>query len=311
MSAPLSFTPSSGPFTANMFTQQAFQRALVEVENLREQLRQAETTQTEARRRYWQQVGPLADAVVTARQALFAPLEDALLWNAFSRDEERQIMELLVANAQDLQERFGVETLDILLKYAPPRQAEPVAAPDLAAEHEPERPRRRQTKAERAAAAEALQAEQDQQSLLVNTKTVYRRLARANHPDLERDPARAAEKTTRMQRITQAYEANDLYTLLQLLAEDEAEPTDDSLLIRYTEALRRQLHDLRQQLNEVKFGPWSFLGSTPKKQEAGLRQLKRQLRTEAESLAQVARQLHTPTDLRALLRELAAAHATL
>ncbi|MBW3128415.1 J domain-containing protein [Hymenobacter profundi] len=308
MSAPLSFTPSNGPFTANMFTQQAFQRALVEVENLREQLRRAETTQAEARRRYWQQVGPLADAVVTARQALFAPLEDALLWNAFSRDEERQITELLVANAQDLQERFGVETLDILLKYAPPQQSETVEAATPAAE--PERPRRRQTKAERAAAAEALQAEQDQQSLLVNAKTVYRRLARANHPDLERDPARAAEKTTRMQRITQAYEAHDLYTLLHLLAEDETEPTDDSLLIRYTEALRRQLHDLRQQLNEVKFGPWSFLGSTPKKQEAGLRQLKRQLRTEADYLAQVARQLHTPTDLRALLRELAATHAT-
>lgn len=309
MSVPLSFTPSTGPFTANMFTQQAFQRALVEVENLREQLRKAETTQTEARRRYWQQVGPLADAVVAARQALFAPLEDALLWGCFSRAEEEQLMELLVANAQELQARFGVEALEILLKYAPARQPELVTTPELAAE--PERPRRRPTKAERAAAVEAQQAYQDQQSLLVNTKTVYRRLARANHPDLERDPVRAAEKTTRMQRITQAYEAHDLYTLLHLLAEDETEPTDDSLLIRYTEALRRQLHDLRQQLREVKSGPWSFLGSTPKKQEAGLRQLKRQLRAEADQLAQVAHRLHTPTDLRALLRELAATHATI
>jgi len=308
MSVPLSYTPSSGPFTANMFTQQAFQRALVEVENLREQLRKAETTQAEARRRYWQQVGPLADAVVAARQALFAPLEDSLLWGYFSRAEEGQVMELLVANAQELQERFGIEAVEILLKYAPPRPPEPVVA---AAAAEPERPRRRQTKAERTAAADALQAQQDQQSLLVNAKTVYRRLARANHPDLERDPARAAEKTTRMQRITQAYEAHDLYTLLHLLAEDETEPTDDSLLIRYTEALRRQLHDLRQQLQEVKSGPWGFLGSTPKKQEAGLRQLKRQLRAEADQLALVARQLHSPTDLRRLLRELAAAHATI
>lgn len=308
MATPLSFTPLAGPFTANMLTQQAFQRILVEVENLREQLRQAETSQAEARRRYWQQVGPLADAVVAARQDLFAPLEEALLLGCFSRAEERQITELLLANARELQERFGVDTVEILLKYAPTRQ--PVLA-EMTPATGPAATSRRQTKAERAAAALAQQEQAEQQSLLVNAKTVYRRLARANHPDLERDPARAAEKTSRMQRITQAYEANDLYTLLQLLAEDATEPTDDSLLIRYTEALRRQLHDLKQQLNEVKFGAWSFLGSTAKKQEAGLRQLKRQLRSETEYLHHIVRQLHAPTDLRALLRELSANQASI
>ena len=46
--------------------QQAFRQAILDVENLRERLRDLRTEQAEARRRYWQQVGPAATAVVPA-----------------------------------------------------------------------------------------------------------------------------------------------------------------------------------------------------------------------------------------------------
>ncbi|GGF26018.1 J domain-containing protein [Hymenobacter cavernae] len=297
-------------------TQQAFQQAVQDVENLRQRLRDLQAEQAEARRRYWQQVGPLAQTVVAARRALFEPLEEALLSGYFNRGEERQLLEVIVGNARTLQDRFGEDEAAILQKYAPDAKATrpPEPAPEAAStepsfhEEAAQQARaKRKTKAERAAEAAAKQEREEQQRLLSNTKTVYRQLARVNHPDLERDPERAALKTTRMQRITEAYEANDLYTLLQLLAEDSAEAPDDNLLTRYTQALQQQQTELKQQLNELKYGPNGFAGSTGKKQEAELRQLKRHLRAEADYLHQVGQLIAQPGGLRDLLRDLASA----
>jgi len=294
--------------------QQAFQQAVQDVENLRQRLRDLQTEQAEARRKYWQQVGPLAQTVVGARRALYAPLEEALLLGYFSRGEERQIVDVIVGNARALQDRFGEDESEILQKHdpttKPPRPHEPDPSPAEPSAHEEAARQargKRKNKAERAAEAAAQQAREEQQRLLSNTKTVYRQLARVNHPDLERDPERAAIKTTRMQRITEAYEANDLYTLLQLLAEDSAESPDDSLLTRYTQALQQQQTELKQQLNELKYGANGFAGSTGKKQEAELRQLKRHLRAEVEYLAQVAHLIAEPEGLRNALKDLAAA----
>ncbi|UOQ64701.1 hypothetical protein [Hymenobacter volaticus] len=103
--------------------QQAFREAVQQVEGLRQRLRDLQVEQAEARRRYWQQVGPAARTVVEARRALFAPLEEALLLPYFSRKEERQITEFILGNARSLHNRFGEDTADIVLKYAPNRRA--------------------------------------------------------------------------------------------------------------------------------------------------------------------------------------------
>ena len=215
--------------------QQAFRQAILDVENLRERLRDLRAQQAETRRRYWQQVGPAATAVVAARRALFPALEEALLLDYFSRQEEAQITELILGNARSLEERFGEDEGDIIRKYAPaghrraPREAakkdppagknpEPDFIPDptLPPHEQAAAARaRRKTKAQRVQEAAA---RANQQQLESNTKTIYRQLARTHHPDLERDPTKQADKTAQMQRITEAYEADDLYTLLQLLA---------------------------------------------------------------------------------------------
>ena len=304
--------------------QQAFREAVQQVEGLRQRLRDLQAEQADARRRYWQQVGPGARAVVEARRALFAPLEGALLLPYFSRKEERQITEFIVGNARSLHNRFGEDTSDIVLKYAPSRRAAAEAeaeaapieerAPDFAPDPSSDLPpheqaaaharARRKTKAQKAQEVAAKTAREEQQRLLSNTKTLYRQLARTHHPDLERDPATQAHKTALMQRITEAYEANDLYTLLQLLS--ESGPTagaDDDVLTRYTQALHQQQLELKQQLNELKYGDNGFSG---KKREAELRQLKRHLRAEAEYLEHIFRLIQEPEGLREVLRELAA-----
>lgn len=301
--------------------QQAFREAVQQVEGLRQRLRDLQAEQAEARRRYWQQVGPAARAVVEARQTLFAPLETALLLHFFSRVEEQQITGVIIGNARALQERFGEDASDILLKYAPQRRAAPARrdASDSAEtnstssslpphEQAAEQARaRRKTKAQKAQEAADKAAREEEQGLLSNTKTLYRQLARTHHPDLERNPDAQQHKTALMQRITEAYEANDLYTLLQLLSESApTDHADDDVLTRYTQALRQQQIELKQQLNELKYGPSKVLSGTGKKQEAELRQLKRYLRAEAEYIQHVARLIQEPEGLREVLRGLAA-----
>ncbi|TGE28158.1 J domain-containing protein [Hymenobacter metallicola] len=304
--------PETAPGTP---AQQAFRQAIQDVENLRERLRELETGQAEGRRRYWQQVGPLAQTVVAARRGLFEPLEEALLLPYFSRAEHRQIEELILNNAKSLQNRFGEDVADIVQRHAAARA---MNSPEKTADQPPvdsaatspgaSGPQKRQAKSKKAREAEKAALE-EQQKLLGNTKNLYRQLARANHPDLERDPALAQEKTERMQQITRAYEANDLYTLLQLLSEHAPGSTDsesEDLLARYTKALRQQQDELKQRMNELKYGTSNAFAATGKKQEAELRQVKRHLRAEAEYLQRILPLLQEPTEMRDLLRQLAA-----
>ncbi|GAB2944142.1 hypothetical protein GCM10027048_06180 [Hymenobacter coalescens] len=300
--------------------QRAFREAVRGVENLREQAQELEKAQREAKNKYWRQVGPLADAVVAARRALFEPLETALTTGYFSRLEEQRIEELLLRNARTLQHRFGEEVDELLLRYAPKRPAPKFDEDEPAGrgaeahpphhEHHAHQRGKRKTKAEREqeAAARALAA--DQQRLQAGTKAVYRQLARANHPDLERDPELARQKTERMQRITRAYEADDLYGLLQLLAEHRSPAADaesDEMLERYTRALQQQQNELKLRLQQLKYGDKNAFMGTGKKQEAELRQIKRELRAEAEDLELVQKAVQEPDNLRQLLRELDAA----
>ncbi|WP_210517772.1 J domain-containing protein [Hymenobacter terricola] len=308
--------------------QQAFRQAILDVENLRERLRDLRAEQAEARRRYWQQVGPAATAVVAARHALYAPLEEALLLSYFSRLEEQQITGVILGNARNLEERFGEDEEAIFRKYAPAQARRNAAAkaagdadgtptPQPTYVPDPSLPpheqaaaaakARRKTKAQRLQEAAAQAAQLDQKQLESNTKTIYRQLARTHHPDLERDPDKQADKTAQMQRITEAYEADDLYTLLQLLAESgPADTAADDVLARYTRALLQQQTQLKQEMNELKYGPNGFITGAGKKQELELRQLKRDLRAEAEYVAHIGRLFGQPDGLRDMLRQLAA-----
>ncbi|MDB5234426.1 MAG: hypothetical protein JWR44_1419 [Hymenobacter sp.] len=305
--------------------QQAFRQAILDVENLRTRLHDLRTEQAEARRRYWQQVGPAATAVVAARRSLFPALEEALLLGYFSRLEEQQVTELILGNARALEDRFGEDESAIIRKYAPhgrhassevkaqsggkrEAQASEEFIPDPSLPpHEQAAAAaraRRRTKAQRTQEA----AEQaDQKQLESNAKTIYRQLARTHHPDLERDPEKQAAKTAQMQRITEAYEADDLYTLLQLLAESGPADADaDDVLARYTRALLQQQVQLKQDMNELKYGANGFVSASGKKQERELRQLKRDLRAEAEYVAHVGRLISEAEGLRDVLRQLAA-----
>jgi hypothetical protein len=298
--------------------QQAFSQALQEVNDLRAQLRALRAAQSATRQAYWQQVGPLAADTVAARRALYEPLETALLGGYLSRAEQEQVTELVVHNARSLQERFGEDESATLSRYAP--AVAPSAPPLAAIEDAVSLPHeqaaataraQRQQRAQAAREAKARAADTEGQALLQNTKSAYRQLARLHHPDraAQADADAQRAQTELMQRITAAYAAGDLATLLALLA---AAPTTtpptaeaEELLQRYTQALAQQQAQLTKELliaqHTTDDAPWS---GTEKQQRTRLRQLKRDLRAETEYLGYLIQQLSEPAALKALLREL-------
>ncbi|TVT43248.1 J domain-containing protein [Hymenobacter setariae] len=303
-------------------TQQAFRQAIEAVEELRGQLHTLRATQAATRQAYWRQVGPLAAATVEARRALYAPLENALLDGYLSRAELQQVTELLLQNARSLQERFGEDEATIINRYAPapaptepPLEAEATdtnAPPLLPHERAATAARaRRQQRAQAARAAKAQAVDTEDQALLQNTKAAYRQLARLHHPDraAQADEPTQRAQTELMQRITAAYAANDLATLLTLLADAPAtsSPTaeTETLLQRYTQALAQQQAQLAKELTAAQWtdttAPWS---GTEKQQRTRLRQLKRDLRAELDYLGYLLPQLADPASLKALLRAL-------
>jgi hypothetical protein len=259
---------------------------------------------------------------VVARRALYAPLEKALLDGYLSRAELQQVTDLLVQNAHSLQERFGEDEAVILGRYAPApvptepplrAEAEDGSASPLPAHEQAATAARaqRQQRAQAARAAKAQAADTEDQALLQNTKTAYRQLARLHHPDraAQADEPTQRAQTELMQRITAAYAANDLATLLTLLADAPATTSPmaetEALLHRYTQALAQQQAQLAKDLTAAQradtTAPWS---GTEKQQRTRLRQLKRDLRAELDYLGYLLPPLADPASLKALLREL-------
>jgi hypothetical protein len=103
------------------------------------------------------------------------------------------------------------------------------------------------TKAQRKEAEEEL-------SIAGDFRALYVILARALHPDKERDPARRDAKTAWMQKVTAAYAARDLARLLDILAQDPLGSVGPYLSAApaatvkgFAKRLRRELANLQAQ----------------------------------------------------------------
>lgn len=105
-------------------------------------------------------------------------------------------------------------------------------------------------------AAEARQQEQ-RIELSQSIRAVYRRLASALHPDREPDENERARKTALMQRVNQAYEKNDLLTLLELQLELEhitrqtLNEVSEARLAHYNQILQEQVAELDQEITHL------------------------------------------------------------
>lgn len=113
----------------------------------------------------------------------------------------------------------------------------------------------------RSKAKEAAQAKRDDAAREVSQslREVYRKLVSALHPDREPDSEARQRKTLMMQRVNQAYETNDLLTLLGLQLEIEQidaahlSNVPAERLTHYNQILREQLADLEAELEHCMY----------------------------------------------------------
>jgi PIN domain nuclease of toxin-antitoxin system len=151
----------------------------------------------------------------------------------------------------DLGDEQGIETEDDLFARMQQGLQERAAAEEAARSAKAARPRKKSAAQQRREAEE----QQATQSL----REIYRKLASALHPDRETDPRQREEKTALMQRVNQAYAANDLLGLLELQL--QIEQIDAShiagasaeRLKRYNKVLAEQLAELRAETTRVEF----------------------------------------------------------
>jgi hypothetical protein len=116
------------------------------------------------------------------------------------------------------------------------------------------RPQRRKTKRQMEREQRARQAEEFRNKSL---SSIYKRLARALHPDLEPDEGKRERKSGLMQELTAAYRNNDLHTMLRLeldwiqREEGDLERLTEEKLSAYNQVLKEQVDDLQSKLDQL------------------------------------------------------------
>lgn len=148
------------------------------------------------------------------------------------------------------------------------RMYEEMAAREAAAEER----RNEKTQRQRKSAAQR-RSEDNAQQARQSLREIYRKLASAVHPDRESDPARREEKNALMQKINQAYAANDLLTLfetqmqLEQIDADHIGKVSAQRLRQYNKLLAEQLASVKANLKDLKTGFCMDHGMEP---DAGL-----------------------------------------
>lgn len=158
----------------------------------------------------------------------------------------------------EIDDDADVDTPEKLKEYLEQKLAEREAAEELAQKKKGgrvEKPKTaQQLKAEAKRAAQEEKRKEEEKKISQSVRAVYMDLVKAFHPDREPDEAEKVRKTAILQRVTAAYEANDLLALLQLQLEleridgDHLNELADDKLRYFNKSLSSQLEELKDQL---------------------------------------------------------------
>ena len=199
----------------------------------------------------------------TADELLHARDDDQELKALFAKhagvdfDTERQQMVRAMKDMTeamtglDLGDDEGIDTHADLFERMQRGMQERAAADE--AERGAKAERRRKNAAQQRREAEAQEATQ-------SVREIFRKLASALHPDRETDAKQREVKTVLMQKVNQAYAANDLLTLLELQLQIEQidaghiANASAQKVKHYNKVLSEQLEELRAEIAHVELG---------------------------------------------------------
>jgi hypothetical protein len=177
--------------------------------------------------------------------------------HAQARQSEMELTQAMLENVLGVEvgDDHGASSAEELLAHAQRKMMEEVQTQARLAQARHEA-RAAKHSASTRAKAEAAQARRDQavQEVSQSLREVYRKLASALHPDREPDADARQRKTQLMQRVNQAYAANDLLTLLGLQLEIEQidaahlASVSPQRLAHFNQILREQLGELESEV---------------------------------------------------------------
>jgi len=195
----------------------------------------------------------------------------------FRKAYQTKLAFLITENAYDLIKNHGIDELkpvfnkysavnvDVLLEEERLRETSRIKDPAFLLEsvnvnepevsfHELSEEEQQRIKAERREQRMDQRTREAQQAKTTKSvRSVYMELVKTFHPDRETDEAEKRRKTETMQRITKAYQANNLLDLLKLQMELEQidraglENLNKNQLSYYNKILRQQVEELDQQ----------------------------------------------------------------
>ncbi|GAA4000061.1 J domain-containing protein [Hymenobacter fastidiosus] len=169
-------------------------------------------------------------------------------------------------------QQFGIEfdpAVDVSTKekfgvYVEQKLAEQEA--EYVRQEEEQAARRAQRKKSPKQQAAEAKKQAEEKNITKSVRTLYMDLVKALHPDREPDEAEKARKTVLLQKVTAAYEANELLTLLRLQLElqhidqSHLENLAEDQLSYYNKLLREQARELDQAMYEEQLNVSDFSG---------------------------------------------------
>ncbi|MDJ1499755.1 hypothetical protein [Xanthocytophaga agilis] len=156
---------------------------------------------------------------------------------------------------------------------------------------------------------------QEAQNITKTVRSVYMQLVKEFHPDREPDALEKERKTLIMQRITQAYENDDLFELLRLQLEykqkdhGDFELLPDEQLKYYNKLLKEQIDELEAELYSLQMGDNPFVPSLysqlcmpPERLDANVKREVNVLKKYIKQLKEEVQILRDPVYVRELLK---------
>lgn len=157
---------------------------------------------------------------------------------------------------------------------------------------------------------------QEASNITKTVRAVYMQLVKAFHPDREPDTAEKERKTFIMQRITQAYETNDLFELLRLQLEYNQKDSGDFALLPdeqlkyYNKLLKEQATELQDELYAMRYGDnplapslYTTLCTPPERLDANVKREVTALKKNLKQLKEELDWLQEPDYVRELLKQ--------
>ncbi len=157
---------------------------------------------------------------------------------------------------------------------------------------------------------------QEAHNVSKTVRSVYMQLVKEFHPDREPDHQEKDRKTMIMQRITQAYEEDDLFELLRLQLEYNQKDSGDFALLPdaqlkyYNKLMKEQIEELQYELETMQFGDNPFAPSLYQRLCVPAERLTQNVKREEKVLKQRLKQqqeelswLENPSSVREILKQ--------